>query len=359
MNRNHRLRAFSLAIFIISVVLLAGCGGGTTSMPSASRKSGRLQVTVNWPPYQPSNTAASSGATKQAHRSSHGSGRLLAYNATSILITVHDPTASNGLQTFTVTRENPVHTFALPVGSFPVDVQEYADGSSVALAVGSDTLVIKANVDTPLTISPFTQIVKLKIAAPANTVLVGDQLAITATPVNANGDMVPIPAKIIQYITDKPAVTIPDPLVGSVQGVSFGDVNIQATFSETALGSVPGNEGVFAFQSDPLPIHVGVKLSITPTTGTVAEQATAQYPNTIQFAANAPGDGGAGITWKVVENQGGTITQGGLYTAPFGGVNTPDGSGTFHVRAFSSTDNTSYAEATVTVIAGILIVNAN
>ena len=50
------------------------------------------------------------------------------------------------------------------------------------------------------------------------------------------------------------------------------------------------------------------------------------------------------VTWSVVEPTGGSITTGGLYTAPNLG-------GTFHVLATANANSSVTAEATVNVLA--------
>ncbi len=60
------------------------------------------------------------------------------------------------------------------------------------------------------------------------------------------------------------------------------------------------------------------------------------------FTATVTGNANTSVTWSVTEGAGGTITTGGVYTAPM----TP---GTYHVVATSVADATKHATATVTV----------
>lgn len=79
-----------------------------------------------------------------------------------------------------------------------------------------------------------------------------------------------------------------------------------------------------------------VAVSLSPTSASVAVGATRQFTATVAGSANTA------VTWSVQEPGGGTVSAGGLYTAPA----TP---GTYHVKATSQADATRSASATVTV----------
>ena len=79
-----------------------------------------------------------------------------------------------------------------------------------------------------------------------------------------------------------------------------------------------------------------VTVSISPknvTVGTNEDQG---------FGATVMGTSDESVTWSVVENGGGTVTDYGLYTAPLE-------PGTFHVRVSSNADPSAQATATITV----------
>jgi hypothetical protein len=80
----------------------------------------------------------------------------------------------------------------------------------------------------------------------------------------------------------------------------------------------------------------GITVGISPTTPTTTVHGT------IQFESSIAGSGNPNVTWSVQEAGGGTITSLGGYTAPAN-------PGTFHVRATSVADPSSYGQATVTV----------
>jgi hypothetical protein len=82
-----------------------------------------------------------------------------------------------------------------------------------------------------------------------------------------------------------------------------------------------------------------VSISISPVSTTLAPGGTQQFTAAVTGASNA------GVTWSVQEGAaGGSVTAGGLYTAP--GSN-----GTYHVKATAQADPTKSATATVTVSA--------
>jgi hypothetical protein len=71
---------------------------------------------------------------------------------------------------------------------------------------------------------------------------------------------------------------------------------------------------------------------------------------TFSFTATVTGTTNTAVTWSVVEGTtGGSVTTGGVYTAP-------SSAGTYHVRATSSASATSVATATVTVTERIVSV---
>ena len=80
----------------------------------------------------------------------------------------------------------------------------------------------------------------------------------------------------------------------------------------------------------------GVAVQVSPATATVATGGTTA------FAAAVTGTANTAVTWTVVQTGGGSITSGGLYTAPAS-------AGSYTVRATSVADGTVHADAAVTV----------
>ncbi len=83
----------------------------------------------------------------------------------------------------------------------------------------------------------------------------------------------------------------------------------------------------------------GVTITLSPASASVLLGATQQFTATVTGSANTA------VTYSVTEASGGTLTAGGLYTAP-------GAAGTFHVVATSAADTSKTGTATVTVTSG-------
>ncbi len=122
--------------------------------------------------------------------------------------------------------------------------------------------------------------------------------------------------------------------VGTVTGTSRS-VSPEATATYTLTAAGPG--GTVTSQAlvtvNPAP----------PITVSVSPNSASLHPGQAQpFAATETGTANNAVTWSVVEAGGGTITAGGIYTAP-------GATGTYHVKATSVADSTKSAQAAVTV----------
>lgn len=82
---------------------------------------------------------------------------------------------------------------------------------------------------------------------------------------------------------------------------------------------------------------IDVDISVAPATATLA------IGDTQRFQATVTGTGDTGVTWRVLESNGGTINESGTYTAPAT-------AGTYTVTATSVASPNASASATVTVI---------
>lgn len=109
---------------------------------------------------------------------------------------------------------------------------------------------------------------------------------------------------------------------------------IQTTFSDFKAGS-------FDFIANPVMTVGTVCISSTLITANANES--------INFSAVVIGATEQNVTWSVVEDNGGSITNSGVYTAPATG-------GTYHVKATSTADSTKSATATI-VVRPVPIVN--
>jgi len=147
-----------------------------------------------------------------------------------------------------------------------------------------------------------------------------------------------------------------------------GSTNTAVTWSvqeASGCGSVTQG-GVYTAPAAPATCHVlatsvadGTKSDVAtvtvtaPAPVTVAVNPPSGSPHSCQsltFTATVTGSSNTAVTWSVQEGSaGGTITSGGVYTAP-------STAGTYHVVATSQADSTKSAVATVTVTDQILSV---
>ena len=87
-----------------------------------------------------------------------------------------------------------------------------------------------------------------------------------------------------------------------------------------------------------------VSVAISPASASVPANGSQTFDATVTKAGIILQDQ---VTWSVVEANGGSITSGGVYSAPAT-------AGTYHVKAVSGTDSTKSATATVTVTPGLV-----
>ena len=85
-----------------------------------------------------------------------------------------------------------------------------------------------------------------------------------------------------------------------------------------------------------------VSISISPTAANVSLNQTTQFDAKVQGASSTS------VTWSVKEENGGTVTSGGMYHAPWL-------EGTYHLTATAVADATKTATATITVTATIKV----
>lgn len=121
------------------------------------------------------------------------------------------------------------------------------------------------------------------------------------------------------------------------------------TVDTTGLYTAPATTGTFhviaASRADPAKFLVAaVTVAAAPVAVRVVPASSAvDACGTVTFSATVSGAASTGVRWEVKEGSaGGTITQGGTYTAPAT-------AGTYHVAASSLADPTQAAEATVIV----------
>ncbi len=140
----------------------------------------------------------------------------------------------------------------------------------------------------------------------------------------------------------------------AVSGTSNGAVTwsvLEAgggTVSPSGLYAAPGTAGTYHVRATSV-ADPGASALATVTVTAVAvaispASASLQPGQTRQFSATVTGTANGAVLWSVLEAGGGSITLGGLYTAPA----LP---GTYHVRATSAADPARSADAVVSVAA--------
>src|SRR5512134_1402061 len=114
---------------------------------------------------------------------------------------------------------------------------------------------------------------------------------------------------------------------------------MQSTRSLVAAFVLPALLACSAASTDPVESQgapQGVAVEVQPPSATLG------VGGTVQFAAVVTGTVNTSVTWMVQETSGGSVSTGGLYTAP-------SAAGTYHVVATSAADGTKAATAVVTV----------
>jgi fibronectin type 3 domain-containing protein len=123
----------------------------------------------------------------------------------------------------------------------------------------------------------------------------------------------------------------------STSGVYTAPVSsLGGTFHVRATSVADNSKSAASVVTVTPPPALGV--SVTPASPTIAADSQQQLSATVTNASSTS------VSWSVDELGGGSVTTVGLYTAPHA-------AGTFHVRATSTSDNTKYAEAAITVLA--------
>jgi hypothetical protein len=134
------------------------------------------------------------------------------------------------------------------------------------------------------------------------------------------------------------------PVWAVIEGAGGGTISDSGVYTAPSSAGVyhvtasfPSNSSVSATATvtvHPLPPNISV--SINPS------MASVQTGHQQQFTASVSGSNNQNVVWSITESTGGTITSGGLYTAPAS-------AGIFHILAVAEIDSTKSATATVTV----------
>jgi len=154
---------------------------------------------------------------------------------------------------------------------------------------------------------------------------------------------IPTNCTAIPGVTARPGTTV---LTG------YGSINQNGFY--TAPAQIPNPNSfvilatspvdITAFATFTVTIDSGIRVQVTPTTVTIGTGETQQFTATVTGTSNTS------VTWEVNgtaggdPNNGGTITPGGLYTAP------PTGTASVTIKAVSGADNATSGTATVSLV---------
>jgi hypothetical protein len=279
-------------------MVLAACGGGSSSATTPTV----LSVTVSAPSTGTSFYFNGQGTFTATVSVTNGASTAVTWSATGGTIT------SAGLYTAPATA-----------GTYTITATSQADPTKS----GTATVTVAKGPNPTIT-----------SAAPPTTAVGGSLYTFTFTATD------PANTAITFALTTAPTgVTITGGTLSWTPTAAQTGVANNFTLTVTTLA---GGSTTYSWTVTPTP-HV-LSVTITPPVGGTQ----ADFSGTLQFSAvaNLYGTGNTGVTWSVQEGAaGGTITSGGLYTAP-------RTAGTYHVVATAQLDGTTKASATVTVVAG-------
>lgn len=315
--RLNVLQASLFALITLFSISLMGCGGGSKSV----RATGRATITIVW-------DTASRGAKS----------RLIPLAANSIRISLLDGTTSVASQIIprpTTSNSTTQEFTELPVRTLTLSVAAYAstDGTGTALAVSNDTLNVTASTTVTKTLTLASTIDHLAVSYAQATLLQNEVVGVTATAFDAQGNAVLLtPSALTWTSSDATKVKADVTATGAnLTGMGAGTVSVMVTDTESGVSKE------FSV--------TGMTFAVSPTSQTLSVN------DTQAFSASIAGPSDTSVTWSIVDangnatTHGGTITAGGLYTAPAA-------RGSYKVKATSNADATRVLTANVTVQSG-------
>jgi hypothetical protein len=148
----------------------------------------------------------------------------------------------------------------------------------------------------------------------------------TASPSTVNPG---VSTQLVWAVKGSTALSI-DNGVGSVSGTS---ASVSPAVTTTYTLTASNGAGLVTAKAT---VTVNVEVVLGPSSIVLLPGATKQFNATVMGSANT------GVTWAAVDSNGGSITTGGMYTAP-------TAAGVYHVQAVSQADATVHGTALVTV----------
>ena len=219
MKHVSRLLVLSL-LCAASCALLTGCGSGGSS-PAGMSRVGSARFTVQWP----------------------APTRVIPSTSNSVLFSVMSGSSTQPLAGIVLDRPQapPWTTTAslsnLPAGDLTVSAAAYPliGAQGIAQAAASAPLVIQPNQVTALTLTLVSSITKIVVTpSPVPTLSPGQTIVLTATPQDANGNIVTVDPNNLQWLSDNPGVASVDTTGPQV----------------TVLANAPGTANITVTESD-------------------------------------------------------------------------------------------------------------
>jgi len=231
----------------------------------------------------------------------------------------------------------------LPVGTLTAGAWAYpqAGGAGTAQAWATADLPIELGKTTTTRLKLETTVDRVSLAPSSLSLAPGAKKNLTVTAYDRFGATVLMSADKLEWTSSNPTAATVAPLagmIGAVTGVATGTATV--TVRDTESGKQA---------SAPVNVDTGIIVTVDPATWDLLALATKQ------FSADVANTSDKRVTWSVVEGAaGGTITSGGLYTAP------ATAGGPYRVKATSVADPTKSGTAAVTVKpAGSVIIIAD
>lgn len=294
------------------MVSLTGCGGGGGHPgPSVSF----VRIAIDWPARSRDVTAVSSALSALIivkGSAADGSDFTFGENRKTT-----DPSAYTG--TYTSSGQTRVGTWPLQVKFY---AQPNATGDVVAVANGQIPVPSQYGNITNVT---TTGTIKNVTIPAGQIVLVGQHTDLAFSTTDANGTVIAVTpgSAFFKVVTGTSALQIDQN--GQATGVAPGTATVTVTV-----------DGITS-AAQTVTVAPATSITLTP------DSASLPTGGTQTFTATVNGISSQSVTWSVQEGQaGGTITGGGVYTAP-------STSGTYHVVATSTVNNQVTGTAVVTV----------
>ena len=309
----HRAERLAGAFVLLSALAFVGCGGGNGSGATTAPR-GQVKITVTWP------TSAS---------------RVIPLSAQSLVVQVKQgaTVVNSGL---IVRPANSITLSEVPTGSLSVTATAYpnADGSGNALASATISATVTDGSTSNVNVTMASTIDHLQVTP--NPFILGATLnaTINVVALDASGNVVLLAPSDLSFSSSNASV-----------------VSVTSAGLVTA-GSSDGSATISILESDGGK-SLSLPLNVVPTVAFTGGSTNLTLRGTTTFTASVVGPSNTAVNWSVQEGaSGGTITSGGLYTAPAT-------HGTYHVVATSAADATRTATATLTVTSGGLGVTVN